>query len=193
MTSRSGTTMTSLGNAYKELSGTIHRGDGEWRTTFLQSNKIRLSLRRWKKLARSLLLAFFALAMLTETACSNDEYGPYHVIGYNYTDRHIYLFSIDDFGAGSSEAHQSGGGGGITCCLSIPASAKFLHVKIVYEWTEEQYEKKSPHDTFETDIPVPNLSSKTKGYIEVHFLPNQRIEAQWVDFPTTPHIPNATN
>jgi hypothetical protein len=152
-----------------------------------------LMMKRWKRAMRSLVFAFFALVALSGTACSSDEYGPYHVIGYNYTDRHIYQFSIDDFGAGGSEAHQSGGGGGITCCLTIASHAKTLHMKIVYQWTEEQYEKKSPRDTFETDIPVPNLPSKRGGYIEVHFLPNQRIEAQWVEIPTTPPIPNATN
>ena len=99
-------------------------------------------MKQWKRTACSLVFAFFSLIVLSGTACSNDEYGPYHVIGYNYTDRHIYQFSIDDFGAGGSEAHQSGGGGGITCCFTIPASAKTLHIKIVYEWTEEQYEKK---------------------------------------------------
>lgn len=148
-------------------------------------------VKRCKRTARSLVFALFALVVLSGAACSNDEYGPYHVIGYNYTDRTVYLFSIDDFGAGGSEAHQSGGGGGIACCLAISKAAKTMHFKVTLGLTQEQYEKNLPNDTFETDIPVPALPNKRSGYIEVHFLPNHHIEVKWVDFPTTPHIPNA--
>jgi len=132
------------------------------------------------------------VVLMIGKACSNETYGPYHVIGYNYTDRNIFLFNIDDFGAGDSNAHQSGGGGGITCCLEIPRSARTLHFKIEYDLTREQYDKDLPTDKFETDIPVPFLPNKHAGYIEVHFLPRKKIEAKWVDFPTRPHIPNAT-
>lgn len=144
------------------------------------------------RLWRPLLFVCFA-ALLAGRACSSETYGPYHVIGYNYTDRTVYLFSLDDFGAGSSEAHQSGGGRGISCCLTIPRNAKTMHVKVTLGLTQEQYGKNLPNDTFEKDIAVPDLPNKHHGYIEVHFLPNQRIGAKWVNFPTTPHIPNATN
>lgn len=120
-----------------------------------------------------------------------DTYGPYEVIGYNYTDRHIASFYVDGHGVGSSEAHQPGGGGGIFCCLDIPQRAKILHIKVELELTEEQDAQNLPPDTFETDIPVPRLTDKRKGYIEFHFLPHQQIEAAWVSLPTTPHIPNA--
>ncbi|WP_176043943.1 hypothetical protein [Burkholderia vietnamiensis] len=89
----------------------------------------------------SLLLLASTTLLLVEKACSQETYGPYRVIGYNYTDRNIFLFDIDDFGAGSSETHQAGGGGGIACCLEISNHAKTLHVKIMYGWTEEQCEK----------------------------------------------------
>lgn len=141
----------------------------------------------------SLLLLASTTLLLVEKACSQETYGPYRVIGYNYTDRNIFLFDIDDFGAGSSEAHQAGGGGGIACCLEISNHAKTLRAKIMYGWTEEQYEKRSPRDIFETDIPVPDLPNKHEGYIEVHLLQDRKIEEKWVKFPTTPHIQNATS
>jgi hypothetical protein len=118
-----------------------------------------------------------------------DAYGPYSVIGYNYTDRHISSFYVNGFAGGSSEAHQSGGGGGIVCCFSIPKHTKQLHVKVELEWTKAQYLADAPHDTFETDIPVPPLKNKHDGFIEFHFLPNRRVEAAWVNFPTNPDIP----
>ncbi|WP_321878163.1 DUF3304 domain-containing protein [Paraburkholderia bannensis] len=116
-------------------------------------------------------------------------YGPYAVIGYNYTDRHISSFIVNGFAAGASHAHESGGGGGIVCCMGIPKNTKTFHVKVELDLTREQYLKDLPHDTFETDIPVPPLTNKHDGFIEFHFLPKQRVEAAWVNFPTTPDIP----
>lgn len=77
-------------------------------------------------------------------ACVSDEsgtYGPYGVTGYNYTDRDIARFFVDGQGAGSSEARQSGGGGGLYCCIDLPKRAKTLHVKVELGLTREQYEK----------------------------------------------------
>ncbi|CAB3810107.1 hypothetical protein LMG28688_07156 [Paraburkholderia caffeinitolerans] len=193
MTIESRAIAVTLEKTNKVLSDSTRGGDSAWAVLFSQSRKIGSTFRQWTKLTRSILTFTFMLVAFMGTACSNDEYGPYHVIGYNYTDRTVYLFSIDGFGAGSSEANDPGGGGGIACCLSIPKNAKTMHIKVTLGWTEEQYEKDLPHDTFETDIPVPKLPNKHRGYIEVHFLPNQKIQAQWVDFPTTPHIPNAKN
>lgn len=115
--------------------------------------------------------------------------GPYSVIGYNYTDRNIASFVVNDFGAGPSEAHQAGGGGGIACCFDIPKHAKTLHIKVELGLTKEQYDKDLPNEKFETDVPVPPLPNKHDGFIEFHFLPHQRVEAAWVSFPAVPHIP----
>ncbi|MFP3478451.1 MULTISPECIES: DUF3304 domain-containing protein [Burkholderia] len=121
------------------------------------------------------------------------SYGPYRVIGYNYTDRSIALFTIDGFGAGGSNAHESGGGGGTVCCMSVPRNRKTWHIKIVYELTREQYKKDLPNDVYETDIPVPSLPNRHDGYIEFHFLPDRKIEAKWVDYPTDPRNMNTMN
>ena len=119
------------------------------------------------------------------------SYGPYHVIGYNYTDRSIYSFTIDGFGAGGSTAHKPGGGGKSVCCMDIPRGKKIWHIKIEYELTRDQYKNNLPSDVYETNISVPSLPNKSQGYIEFHFLPGRKIEAQWVDYPTDPHIPFA--
>jgi hypothetical protein len=147
------------------------------------------SLKHWG----GLLLFVSATLFTVGRACSQEKYGPYHVTGYNYTDRNIASFNVDDFGAGYSRAHKIGGGGGITCCLDIPKHAKTLHIKVVLDLTQEQDEKNLPPETYETDILVPELPNKHDGYIEFHFLPERKIEAKWVDFPTTPNIPNATD
>ncbi|CAG9258342.1 conserved exported hypothetical protein [Burkholderia diffusa] len=147
------------------------------------------NVKRW---GGFLVLACFAV-LAVGRACSQETYGPYNVTGYNYTDRNIAAFDVNDFGAGYSRAHDSGGGGGITCCLDIPKHAKTLHIKVVLDLTQEQDDRNLAPETYETDIPVPQLPNKHNGYIEFHFLPGRKIEAKWVEFPTTPHIPNATN
>ncbi|PMS08770.1 DUF3304 domain-containing protein, partial [Trinickia caryophylli] len=86
-----------------------------------------------------------------------------------------------------------GGGGGEVCCLDIPKHAKTLHIKVALGLTWEQFDKNLPNETYETDIPVPELPNKHEGYIEFHFLPGRKIEAKWVDFPATPHIPNGSH
>ncbi len=137
---------------------------------------------------------FLACLAVWSQACVSGEigtYGPYGVTGYNYTDRDIARFFVDGQGAGSSEAHESGGGGGLYCCIDLPKHAKTLHVKVELALTKEQYEKDLPNETFETEIPMPLLPNKHDGFLEFHFLPHRRVEAAWVSFPTTPHIPNA--
>ena len=74
--------------------------------------------------------------------------------------------------------------------MSVPRNRKTWHIKIVYELTQEQYKKNLPNDVYETEIPVPSLPNKHDGYIEFHFLPDRKIDAQWVELPTKPHIPN---
>ncbi|WP_084168974.1 DUF3304 domain-containing protein [Paraburkholderia acidipaludis] len=139
-----------------------------------------------------LLLACVA-GIAVGRACSQETYGPYHVTGYNYTDRNIAAFDVDDFGGGYSHAHKVGGGGSITCCFDIPKQTKTLHIKVVLDLTQEQDEKNMPPETYETEVPVPELPNKHSGYIEFHFLPGRKVEAKWVEFPTTPNITNATD
>lgn len=121
------------------------------------------------------------------------NYGPYRVIGCNYTDRSIYSFTIDGFGAGSVHARQFGGSGGTVCCMNVPRNKKTWHLKVTYDLTPEEDAKNLSPETYETDIAVPQLSNKHDGYIEFHFLPGRKIEAQWVDYPTGPRNMKTTN
>nr|WP_227789697.1 MULTISPECIES: DUF3304 domain-containing protein [unclassified Burkholderia] len=119
--------------------------------------------------------------------------GPYRVIGYNFTDRSIYSFTIDGFGAGNVRAHKPGGGGGTVCCMEVPREKKTWHIKLQYELTQEQYKNNLPNDVFETDIVIPPLPDKHGGYIEFYFLPERKIDARWAISPTDPRNPNTTS
>lgn len=78
---------------------------------------------------------------------------------------------------------------GITCCVSIPRAARSPHIKISYDLTKKQYEKRLSGEKFETDNPVPPLPNGHDGYPEFDFLPKQKIEVQWVAFPTNQTAP----
>lgn len=155
--------------------------------------RLRDAFRARGRFRSAALAALLVGGAIWSHACVSGEgaYGPYSVIGYNYTDRHISSFIVNGFAAGASHAHESGGGGGIVCCLSIPKATMTFHIKVEYDLTREQYIKDLPGDVFETDIPVPPLKNKHDGFIEFHFLPQRKIEASWVSFPTTPNIPDA--
>ncbi len=114
--------------------------------------------------------------------------GPYRVVGFNYTDRGVYSFVVDGFGAGSVHARQFGGGGGTMCCMSVPRGKKTWHVRITYDLTPEEDARNQAPDIVETDVAVPALPNRRDGYIEFHFLPDRKIDARWVAYPTMPRM-----
>ncbi|MDR0241489.1 MAG: DUF3304 domain-containing protein [Burkholderia sp.] len=118
------------------------------------------------------------------------SYGPYRVVGFNHTDRGVYSFVVDEFGAGSVHARQFGGGGGTACCMEVPRSKKAWHIKVTYDLTPEEDAKNLSPEVYETDIAVPKLPNKREGYIEFHFLPERKIDAKWVEYRTDQHNPN---
>lgn len=55
-----------------------------------------------------------------------------------------------------------------------PEACKNAAIKVKLGLTLDQYDKNLPNDTYETDIPVPELPNKRDGYIEFHFLPGKK-------------------
>jgi hypothetical protein len=149
------------------------------------------NFKRWG----SLMLFACVTVFVVGRACSQETYGPYHITGHNYTDRNIASFWVDNIWGANASAHYTGNGGdgGEICCFDIPKHAKTLHIKVVLGLTWEQFDKNLRNETYQTDIPVPELPNKHDGYIEFHFLPERKIEAKWVDFPATPNVPDAAS
>jgi len=138
-------------------------------------------------------IAALLLAGLWWAHAQTASYGPYRVVGFNYTDRGVYNFVVDGFGAGSVHARQFGGSGGTVCCMDVPRNKKTWHLKVTYDLTPEEDAKNLSPEIYETDIAVPQLPNKRDGYIEFRFLPGRKIEAQWVDYPTGPRDMKTTN
>lgn len=118
---------------------------------------------------------------------------PYRVAGFNYTDRGVYDFVVDGFGADTVHARQFGGGGGMACCMEVLRDKKTWHFKVTYDLTPEEDARNLSPEIYETDIAVPKLPTKRDGYIAFHFLPDRKIEARWVEYPTGPRNPNTTS
>ncbi|HDR9271654.1 TPA: DUF3304 domain-containing protein [Burkholderia vietnamiensis] len=128
---------------------------------------------RWGGLLLFTCLVVFAFGR----ACSQETYGSFHIGSRNYTHRNVASFWVNETWGGDSVANQPGGeiGGEEICCLDIPKHAKTLHMKVVLDLTQEQDEKNLAPESYETDIPVPQLPNKHDGYIEFHFLPGRKI------------------
>lgn len=116
--------------------------------------------------------------------------GPYRVISFNHTDRSIYSYQIDGFGAGGAYANESQGGSSIVCCLDVPPGKKTWHIRIVYDLTREEAQRNQPDEVYETDVPIPALPDKHRGYVAFHFLPDRKIVSQWVARRIDAHVPD---
>ncbi|KVF73200.1 hypothetical protein WS75_18435 [Burkholderia sp. FL-7-2-10-S1-D7] len=81
----------------------------------------------------------------------------------------------------------------MACCMEVPRDKKTWHLKVTYDLTPEEDARNLSPEIYETDIAVPKLPTKRDGYIEFHFLPDRKIEAQWVEYPTGPRNPNSTS
>lgn len=127
------------------------------------------------------LLAF--IAFVITSACSDNDVRSVTLIGYNYTERPIGWFSVDDAGGSNVFAREKSGGGKMTCCLDIEVG-KEVHVRWVYSYTKKQYMAGAREDEFEARARIPPPDSERSSYLEVHFYPDNHVELALTDFPS---------
>ena len=101
--------------------------------------------------------------------------GGYNIVGFNYTDHPIYTFNVGNGWGGNIFAY--GGGGSITCCVTLDRHAKTVKVTWTRSYTGEQFDKLSPYQQkhlpkFEKIVPLPVITNPSSGYIGAHFLPD---------------------
>jgi hypothetical protein len=120
-------------------------------------------------------------------------YGPYNIVGFNYTDRPVHTFSVNRKWGGNVLAGDSGGGGGTTCCIDIDRDAKTVVVRWEWAYTGPQLAEKFPQfdldkptgpvpsDRFETTVDLPELPEGSDGFIGVHFFPDQVVKITYSD------------
>jgi hypothetical protein len=110
-------------------------------------------------------------------------------VGYNYTDRPIYTFSVN--GGAGSNIFINRGGGSASCCTLITVGQPVL-----VEWklsaTEKQYLAGIRMNERSTHVvaPPPPAEHPQARYLEVHFYQDGHVELALVDFPGPRRLPD---
>ncbi|QAU23573.1 DUF3304 domain-containing protein [Dyella sp. M7H15-1] len=121
-------------------------------------------LSAWLRTLR--LLPLLALSFLL-AGCPADNV-PLEVVGYNHTDRSIGYFSVN--GGGSTFLMKHSGGGGYTCCITVPPVYK-PGMKATITWSDEAGENPRSRE-----IAVPPYGPDDFGAFAVHFLRDGQIK-----------------
>ena len=122
------------------------------------------------------------LALLLLGACNSQDTRSVTVIGYNYTERPIYTFSVNGVGASNLFAKQKYGGGKDSCCTDITVGQP-VEIKWVYSATEKQYLAGLRKENYSTTVTVPPPTMPEADYLEVHFYPDHHVELVLVKSP----------
>ena len=128
------------------------------------------------------------LALLLLGACNSQDTRSVTVIGYNYTERPIYTFSVNGVGASNLFAKQKYGGGKDSCCIDITVGQP-VEIKWLYDTTEKQYLAGLREEKRSTTVIVPPPTVPEAEYLEVHFYPDHHVELALVKFPGDRRIP----
>ena len=132
------------------------------------------------------LLAAVALLL---SACNSQDTLSVTLVGYNYTERPIYTFSVN--GGGGSNIFVGGGGAKMSCCTEITVGQP-VEIKWVYSATEKQYLAGLRKENYSTTVTVPPPTMPEADYLEVHFYPDHHVElallkspgdARWSEIP----------
>ena len=135
-------------------------------------------------------LALAILAVVGLRSCwAQDNTREVSVVGYNYTPRPIYTFSVN--GGAGSNIFINGGGGKFSCCTPVTIGQA---VKV--EWslsaTEKQYLAgvRMAHRSTTAIVPPPHPEHPNARFLEVHFYPDGHVELALVNFPGDRRLPD---
>ena len=123
------------------------------------------------------LLAAVALLL---SACNSQDTLSVTLVGYNYTERPIYTFSVN--GGGGSNIFVGGGGAKMSCCTDITVGQP-VEIKWLYDTTEKQYLAGLREENRSTTVIVPPPTVPEAEYLEVHFYPDHHVELALVKSP----------
>ena len=129
------------------------------------------------------LLAAVALLL---SACNSQDTLSVTLVGYNYTERPIYTFSVN--GGGGSNIFVGGGGAKMSCCTEITVGQP-VEIKWMYSYTKKQYDEGLREEDYSNTVIVPPPTVPEAEYLEVHFYPDHRVELALVKFPGDRRIP----
>jgi hypothetical protein len=123
----------------------------------------------------------------------NDDYILLGLVGYNYTDRHISVYSVGGVDGGHINlSSPTSGGSGVSCCLRLSKkNSGPIRVKVRWQVDGCLYLIRNPvtgaadnvrHYYFkESEIDVQRVLDESPNYLETHFYPNGSVRVRLVE------------
>lgn len=119
------------------------------------------------------------------------------ILGYNYTDRRIGQFTVNDNGGDRVElSTPNSGGTGTTCCVRFNPGLRNFSVMV--RWTDTQciYKVRSKFEGefdeifyFYKTLKVPvSINAHNYKYIEIHFYPGGKVQAAVTESMSKPRL-----
>ena len=132
------------------------------------------------------IIVVLILGALYYWAVENHKPSSYSVClqGFNYTDRAISKYHVNDLWGGNLAAKEPGelyGDGGKYACVG---SVGGKTVKIEWEYSLphwQDYENGVKPETHEVTLPMPVAQSNHSRYFQVHFFPDNHVELKLLD------------
>jgi hypothetical protein len=134
--------------------------------------------------------------LVSLSGCAKDPY-MLGIMGYNYTDRAIADFSANEQSGGNLFlSSETSGGGGMSCCVVMTRRTK-TPFWIDVRYRRDALETYRPRKEIEpagnyitTRIQVTGPIPPDPSYLEIHFYPDQHIEAaiSGADGPSPPRL-----
>ncbi len=121
------------------------------------------------------------------------------LVGYNYTNRYIDSFSVDDQGGGNLYiSSPTSGGGGTVCCVQYWPGAEEYKVKVRWQSgacyyqvrasdSDEVYQRLHPYFK-EAEVNVADQEGQRSRYMEVHFYPDGKVQVAATAEPSRPRL-----
>jgi hypothetical protein len=115
------------------------------------------------------------------------------LVSYDYTDRTISGYSVDDAGGGNAFVGQINGGGKWACCARVTVGEP-VHIAWESSYSRKQYEAGIRAEDHDLTVMVPKPEGHEKPqYLEVHFYSPKHIELRLVPFPGQARWPAGTD
>ena len=120
------------------------------------------------------------------------------IVGFNYTNKDINEFFVDESGGGNlNVSSASGGGGGSVCCADYVTGSPAPEIKVRWQhdacrydvWEDEDgKELGSIFSIYKTAVVRVSSVSPNPHYLEVHIFPDDNVEAAITDELSTPRL-----
>ncbi|MGF7192479.1 hypothetical protein JOE11_005557 [Robbsia andropogonis] len=145
-----------------------------------------------------LLSSYCLVASLLLSGCSHAKPVGLAIVGYNYTNQRIEVFSVTDEKGNSAGGDSlqlstpTSGGGGLVCCVMLDTTTKRSTRLHIWWRTEAVIDKNgrilAPERENTREVTVSPPFPPDPGNFEVHFYPDGHVEAAVTQYLSEPRI-----